>query len=188
MVLKKQKLLSIFELAARIYVFIFLTIYGMGKIMGGQFHRWEKLPEEIAQTPVGELGSFDLAWVFFGYSFSYILFIGLSQIVGAAMLLFEKTKLIGTAILIPILLNIIVVDFFFRISWGAMFSACSYFTALMFILSYNRVKIWEVLNKMTDFQSVKLPFSARMIRIGLALLIVGIVFFFEQQVLNLLGR
>lgn len=184
----KQDFYPILELAARLYAAIFISVYGSGKIIGGQFYRWENLPPEIAQTPVGELGSFDLAWVFFGYSFGYILFIGLSQLLGAFMLLFEKTKLLGVAILIPILLNIIVVDYFFQISWGALFAACSYFGALLFVLFYNREKVFETLKTMTDFESKKMPFKQRMVRIFLALLVVAIYFFFEQQMLNLLGR
>lgn len=48
-----------------------------------------------------------------GYSFAYILFIGVMQIVGAWMLLWERTKLLGVAILMPILVNIVVFDIIF---------------------------------------------------------------------------
>ena len=69
------------ELAARWYVFIFLNVYGLGKIAGGQFYRRGRLPEEVAKTLLGEVNAFDLAWTFMGYSFAYILFIGLAEVV-----------------------------------------------------------------------------------------------------------
>ena len=75
------------ELAARIYLWGMLSIYGLGKISGGQFYRNGKLPEEVAATTLGEVGSFDLAWTFMGHSYAYILFIGISQLIEAWMLL-----------------------------------------------------------------------------------------------------
>jgi apolipoprotein N-acyltransferase len=38
-------------------------------------------------TTLGEATGFDLAWTFMGFSFAYILFIGLAEIVGAWLLL-----------------------------------------------------------------------------------------------------
>ena len=100
-----SKILYYAELAARWYVFLLLTIYGSGKLLGGQFYRRGNLPEEIATLPLSEVAGFDLAWAFMGYSYAYILFIGISQLIGAILLLFERTKLVGTMILIPILVN-----------------------------------------------------------------------------------
>lgn len=44
--------------------------------------------------PIGLVPDFELAWTFMGRSFGYILFIGLAEIIGAFLLLFNKTKLI----------------------------------------------------------------------------------------------
>ena len=178
-----------FELAARIYAFALLATYGSGKILGGQFYRTGKIPEEIANTPLGEVGSFDLAWTFFGYSKWYIYFIGGSQLIGAFLLLFEKTKLLGTAILIPILLNIIVVDFCFEISWGAMTSAIFYFLSLCFVLYCNRVQVNNAFKALTDFHAVKNYSSKkRILKIMVAGAIVVIIFFMEQLMLDYVGR
>jgi len=83
---------------------------------------------------LGETGGYNLAWTFFGYSKGYIFFIGVSQLLGAFLFLFNKTKLIGGAILIPILLNIIVVDYFYGVAYGAMFSACFYLASVLFVM------------------------------------------------------
>ncbi len=139
-----------FEMATRLYVWSLLSIYGIGKITGGQFHRKGHLPAYIAQTPLSEVGSFDLAWTFFGYSELYIYFIGISQLIGASMLLFERTKLVGVAILLPILVNIIVMDYCFSINSGALLSAISYLFALFFILYCNRIQVLEILQRMTQ--------------------------------------
>ena len=131
-----------FELASRWYVCLMLNVYGWGKLLGGQFYKRGHLPKAIAAKPIGEVGSFDLAWAFMGYSYTYIFIIGAMQVIGALLLLWNRTKLIGAAILVPILFNIIVFDaIFFEGFYGALISACVYFSLLMYVFYYNRLKL-----------------------------------------------
>ena len=109
----KQFRQRVIELAARWYVFWFLNVYGLGKILGGQFYRRGRLPEDVAKTFLGDANAFELAWTFMGYSFAYILFIGLAEVVGAWLLLWERTKRFGVAILLPVMVNIVVFDIIF---------------------------------------------------------------------------
>ena len=102
---KKKQTKKIFELVLRQCVFIILNIYAISKIFGGQFYMKGKLPAEIAKTTLGEASSFSLAWAFMGHSYFYILFVGFTQLIGAWFLLWNKTKLIGVLILIPIVSN-----------------------------------------------------------------------------------
>lgn len=136
------------ELAARIHVALFLFLYGLGKIIGGQFYRRGELPEEVALQTLGESPAFDLAWTFMGYSHGYIMFIGLSQIIGAFLLLFNNTKFIGITILIPILLNIIVFDVIFLPDYGALSSAILYLTLLLLVVYLNKEKITKIFKKL----------------------------------------
>lgn len=144
----KKYILGLLELALRINVFLKLATYAIGKIIGGQFYRKGEIPEEISQISLGNTGSFDLAWTFFGHSDGYILFIGISQLVGACLFLFNRTKLLGGAILIPILLNIIVVDYFFGVAYGAMFSACFYLATVLFVFYLNADKVKSAINEL----------------------------------------
>lgn len=129
------------ELAARIYVWFILCAYGLGKIIGGQFHRRGKLPEEVAIQTLDNATAYDLAWTFMGYSQVYITFVGMSQIVGAFLLLFNKTKFLGIIILVPVLLNIIVFDIIFLPDYGALTSAMIYFSLLILILFLNKERL-----------------------------------------------
>jgi hypothetical protein len=90
------------ELVLRQCVFAILNIYALSKIFGGQFYIKGKLPAEIASTTLGEASSFSLAWTFMGHSYVYILFIGFTQLLGAWLFLWNKTKLSGFFLLIPI--------------------------------------------------------------------------------------
>ena len=180
--------LWILELMCRIYVWAKIWTYGIGKIVGGQFHRAGQIPEEIATTPIAEVGSFDLAWTFFGYSEGYIWFIGLSQIVGGGLLLFNKTKMIGVGILIPILLNIIVVDFFFEISAGAMLSAILYFLMCCYILYYNKKQLIEAVKKIVGIQKVSRTKKGTWVGYSLAIVAVLGITVIEVFLINWVGR
>lgn len=184
----KHKILPHLELAARIYAAMMLFVYGTGKLMGGQFYQGS-IPEDVAILTLAEAGGFDLAWTFFGYSYGYILFIGGTQILGALLLLFHRTKIFGAAILVTVLMNIIVVDFFFEISTGAMLSAISYFTAICFVLIYNREPIIEALQKvLLEKKRESSKLTAKATRLGIALAIVAFIVLLENQMLNLVGR
>ena len=93
-----------FELVLRQCVFIIINIYGLSKLLGGQFYMNGKLPSEIANTTLGEASGFSLAWTFMGHSYAYILFVGIFQLLGAWFLLWNKSKLIGVLILLPSLI------------------------------------------------------------------------------------
>lgn len=165
-----KSILFIVEWALRINVFFKLFVYGAGKILGGQFYRKGDIPEAIASIPLGEVGSYNLAWTFFGHSKGYILFIGISQLIGAFLFLFNRTKLIGGAILIPILLNIIVVDALFGVAYGALFSACFYLASIVYVF-YTKKEV--IVNAISSLLLPKLP---RIKKIPLQLLLIGIAF------------
>lgn len=178
------------ELAARWHVFLLLTIYGSGKLLGGQFYQKGDLPVEIAQLPLAEVSGFDLAWSFMGYSYAYILFIGISQLLGAFLLLFERTKLFGIAILIPILVNIIVFDAVFFDTYGALASAIIYLLLLIIVLYFNKEKIISVIRVLITVQSDtgKINFYEKLKTFGIILIIIGFIFGVEQILVNLLGH
>ena len=185
----KQKFLNYFELAARWYVFFFLNVYGIGKILGGQFYRKGNLPSEVANTTLANADAFDLAWTFMGYSQTYILFVGISQIIGAWCLLFNRTKLIGVVILVPILLNIIVFDLIFLDMLGALVSASIYFTLLLTILYFHRpivIEVFKILTKRKEKNATSLPEALKTVLIAGGIMI--IIFILDQLLVNFFGH
>ena len=180
---------DILDLTFRIYVFVFLTTYALGKLTGGQFYTPETIPDEVAQLTLANANNFELGWTFMGRSYGYILFIGISQLIGSTMLLFRKTKLIGAAILVPILVNIIVFDIFFLDNYGALASACIYFSMLMGLFLLNKTQIENAVKSILIMGTrSKLISKKGLIRLGLSLLMFGIIFFFDQLIVNALGH
>lgn len=155
--------------------------------MGGQFYRKGQLPEEVAKTTLEQASAYELAWSFMGFSFLYILFIGLSQIIGAWLLLWNRTKLLGVAILLPILINIIVFDILFLDIKDALANAIIYFLMLLYILYFNKIKVTNAFNNLTATTSDKKvanPFKLQ--RLAAVLCIMALIFGIDQFFVNLI--
>jgi hypothetical protein len=177
------------ELAARWYVFVFLNIYGTGKIHGGQFYRQGHLPPEVARLTLGDAGPFELAWTFMGYSLAYILFIGLAEIIGAWLLLWDRTKLLGVAILLPVMINILVFDVIFLDKYGALASATIYTTLLFVILALNAERVRQAFQALTlTVRSEQKAPGARVKLCLMALALMAILFAFDQMLVNFFGH
>ncbi len=177
------------EIAARWYVFFFLNVYGLGKIVGGQFYHPGRMPEEVAATTLGEAEAFDLAWTFMGYSFAYILFIGLAEVAGAWLLLWERTKLLGVAVLLPIMVNILVFDVVFLDKYGALASATIYTLLLFVVLFLNRDHVLRALAALTPRAPARDASRGRRARTAVAALILAaLLFAVDQALVNLLGH
>ena len=186
--MKKINYKETFEMVSRLYVFFFLALYGLGKILGAQFYTPDLIPVEIETMPISQIPNFDLAWVFMGRSYSYMLFIGIGELIGALMLLFNKTKLIGTFILIPIIVNVIVFDIFFLDEYGALASAIIYFILLLTILWINKEKIMKVIKTLTHFEVLtKTSIKEKIVKFSYVLLIILVVFAFNQLFVSWLG-
>lgn len=185
----KQFRQKVIELAARWYVFWFLNVYGLGKISGGQFYRRGRLPEGVAKTLLGEANAFDLAWTFMGYSFAYILFIGLAEVVGAWLLLWERTKLLGVAILLPVMVNIVVFDIVFLDTYGALASATIYTLLLFVILAFNREAVAQALRALVpEAQPNQMRLKQKAGTAIAALVLMGLLFAFDQMLVNFFGH
>lgn len=188
-IIKRFEYKEILEITFRLYVFFFLSLYGLGKIIGQQFYTSTRIPDELATMPIGQVPDFELAWTFMGRSFGYILFIGLTQIIGANLLLFNKTKLIGVIILIPIMVNIIVFDIFFLDSYGALGNAIIYFLMLLTILIINKEKISKVLMLLVSAKKAhQKSFKEKFFKYSIVLVIIIIIFIGDQIIVNLLGH
>ncbi len=186
--MNKMNLKELFELVFRQCVFIILNIYAISKILGGQFYMKGKLPAEIANTTLGDASSFSLAWTFMGYSYFYILFVGITQLIGAWFLLWNKTKLIGVVILIPIMINIIIFDILFLDVYPALANAIIIFTMLLLILFFNKERVIDVIKRLTNFQAKsKVQIKRRLITFGITILIIVLIVIFDFFIEHWLG-
>ena len=172
---------NIFEIVLRQCVFIILNIYALSKIFGGQFYMQGKLPLEVAETTLGDASSFSLAWTFMGHSYFYVLFVGITQLIGAWFLLWNKTKLLGVLILIPIMINIIIFDIIFLDVYPALANAIIVF--LMLILFFNKEKIIEAYHLITDFSDQpKILLKRKLLILLFTIMLMALVFAFDSLI------
>ena len=111
-----------------------LFTYASSKLLGRQF----TLPPELALRPVGSLSGYQLAWSYYSYSHSYAVILGLIQLAGGGLLLFRKTALLGAALMLPVMTNILMINIFFFIAWGAMCTSAFIFASMLAVLWYHR--------------------------------------------------
>ncbi len=187
--MKKLIRSNTFEQVCRIYVFGFLNIYGWGKMLGGQFYRRGQLPEEVASTTLADASAFDLAWTFMGYSQFYILFVGVLQIIGAWMLLWNRTKIWGTLILLPIMTNIVAFDIVFLNTKGALVNATIYLIMLLFILYHNRNQVRSALRITSDYKGFIVNFkSGWWLQVLVILVLMVLIFIVDHTLVSWVGH
>jgi hypothetical protein len=54
------------------------------------------------------------------------------------LLLFRKTALLGAALMLPVMTNILMINVFFHIAWGAMGTSAFIFASMLAILWHHR--------------------------------------------------
>jgi hypothetical protein len=122
------------------YVAYMICIYAFAKILGTQFNS----PQYVQDTPIGELSGFRLTWAYYGFSRTLASIIGATQIAGCILLLFRKTRLLGVFVLIPVMINICLIDHFYIITPTAYFNALHYTFILFFLLALDAGKLMDV--------------------------------------------
>lgn len=91
------------------YISAFLLLgYGSSKLAHLQFH----LNQALAKRPVLSLSGYELTWYYYSYSRAYAIVLGLTQVIGASLLLFRKTALLGAVTMLPVMVNILLIDIF----------------------------------------------------------------------------
>lgn len=148
-----------------------LLLYGSSKLLGRQF----SVAPELAFRPVGSLSGRDLAWYYYSYSHVYATLLGLIQLAGAALLLFRKTALSGAALVLPVITNILMINVFFFITWGATFTSTLLFAAMLAILWHDRRAILEVFWTRQSAEPVELRRRHRMIAAAVVLSVIGLM-------------
>ena len=125
---------------ARFVAAFLMTLYGFGKLSGAQF---TILASEL-DKPMGHVSGFWLTWYYFGYSPVYGNLVGIVQILGGVLLMFRKTTLLGSCVLLPVVTNIILVDVFYQIDPGALLVALLIEGALIIIIRFHKAELLEV--------------------------------------------
>lgn len=137
-----------FQVVIRYWLSLSISSYGFAKILKTQF----QTPEFFLDMPLSSVNGMGLTWYFFGYSYPYSVIIALFQLAGAVLLLYRRSTLLGVMILLPVMINIVLINIFFNIGIGAFFTSVSYTLALLFFLFLYKKRLltifWDTINSL----------------------------------------
>ncbi len=162
----------------RYWLALEIATYGFAKILGTQFgqsyHRNDTL--------VGDLNGFNLTWNYFAYSYPMTVIIAFVQIIGAALLLFRRTTLLGVTILLPVMLNIFLINIFYSIAEGALINSVMFSLGLIYLLSRYWAPLKKVyLNSISSLPAIKMRFWKIVLKVVCIAAAFGIIYSYTLQ-------
>ena len=125
---------------ARWIAAVLCIIYAFAKLSGSQF---APLDSEISK-PMRDVTGYWLTWYYFSYSPAYGTIIALVQLAGGILLTFRRTALLAALALVPVFVNILLVDIFFRITFVATMMALLILGCLAAVIAPHAGRLREV--------------------------------------------
>ena len=110
-----------------------LSLIGWQKIFKLQFF----VPLGMLDLPFSSFSGEDLTWAYFDHSYPYRCVIGTLQIGGALLLLFQRTRLLGVLTLLPVMVNILLIDYFYQLPVGVFWQAMLHLAGLLYLLGLD---------------------------------------------------
>jgi hypothetical protein len=123
--------------------------YGFAKIFGTQF----ATNYFRGDSTWNSLSGYDLTWNYFGYSYAMSIIIAFIQIAGCIFLFFRRTTILGILLLLPVMVNVSLIDIFFGIAGGATGNAVLFTLALAYLLGLQ----WPAIRVFFQQSQSKLP-------------------------------
>ncbi|WP_020601908.1 hypothetical protein [Spirosoma spitsbergense] len=155
----------------RYWLALSISSYGFAKILKTQF----ETADYDLDMPLGAIKGMGLTWYYFGYSYPLAVIIGLFQIGGSILLLYRRTTLLGATILLPVMVNIVLINVFYNIAIGAFFNSVIYSLSLVFLLLLygKRLKLifWDVIDHLPS-----IPLGRSWIKHGTRILPIALAF------------
>ena len=108
-----KKIIRFVKYLAIFFLSIDMIALAIPKLLQMQF----RLKHYLAFTPLAELPKPELMMSFFGRSYTYNIFIGLTELAVGILVVFKRTRLIGLLISLGICLNIFVINFEFDLPY-----------------------------------------------------------------------
>jgi hypothetical protein len=122
----------------RYFIAMDMIMFGLQKI----FHLQFAIPLGVLDNPFSSLDGEQLVWAFFGKYYAFTVIIASMQIIGAVMLLFKRTSLLAVIILLPILFNILLLDWFYNLGLvvNIYITLLTIAEVYLLLLDYGRLK------------------------------------------------
>ncbi len=127
---------AIFYGLIRYWLAAAICCYGFAKILEVQFMGADEII--LRDSLLGDVSGNYLTWYYFNFSHPFMLITGVVQIAGSLLLLFRKTTLAGIFVLLPVMITIVMIDFFYGVPRTPTVLATAFTAALCYLLLLHR--------------------------------------------------
>lgn len=150
-----------------------MILYGASKVFSAQFGPpgYYRLLETF-----GEASPMGLLWTFMGLSRGYTLFAGLAEMAGGILLISRRTTLLGALVSVGVLLNVVLLNFFYDVPVKLFSSHLLAMAVLLTLPDLRRMADFLLFNRRVEPAEIRPLFrSPRLNRAALVLRTVFIV-------------
>ena len=136
------KYISWLSTLIRYWIAFLLLDFGFQKIFEVNFNYSYHINDSLASALTGQ----ELTWKYYGFSYGLALILASFQIIGSILLLFKRTILLGVAVLLPVLLNIVLINIFYSIGLITLFTSILITLGLVTLMLQQKVDIIHFFN------------------------------------------
>jgi len=152
-----------FQALIRYWLAVDICNYGFAKILHTQFEHLYFHDDSLWRS----LSGYALTWSYFEYSYAFSVIIAVLQIGGSILLLFRRTTLLGVTVLLPVMVNIALIDTFYGIRQGAILNVVLFTLALTYLLLLHWSDLKALfLSKVSSLPPIKLGWTKSLFRLS----------------------
>lgn len=139
------KCISWLSTLLRYWIAFLLLDFGFQKIFEVNFNYSYHINDSLTSALTGP----ELTWKYYGFSYGLAVILAFFQIIGSVLLLFKRTTLLGIVILLPVMLNIVLINVFYRIG------PITLLTSILIILGLVNLFLQQKVNIISFFDQHK---------------------------------
>jgi len=151
--------------------------YAITKILKTQF---VILPFDLWQQPLEHMSGKYLAWAFLGYSTWFEVLLGFFELIPALLLLFRRTALTGAILLLPVTLNVYLINMALNLWQNTKVISLILLILNIIILLFEWRRIWDA--ALIIIGKVKWRFT--LMEFGINFIIVAVLGYFTIGAIN----
>lgn len=178
-ILNSEKYRNWLTTLLRYWLAFHICIFGFEKIFEVNFAFSNHVNDALVSTLTGQ----ELTWKYYGYSYGLSLIICSFQIIGSILLLFRRTILMGVAMLLPVLFNIVLINVFYKIGIVTCFTSIVITLGLIYLLLQRKEDIITLFRSYKNtIPSIGTNLSRTMARIFCIVIPCAFILYFKNSV------
>jgi len=145
---KRKNVISIvyvswLSILLRYWIAFLLLDFGFQKIFEVNFNYSYHIDDSLVSSLTGP----ELTWKYYGFSYGLSVIVAFFQIIGSVFLLFRRTLLLGVLLLLPVILNIVLINVFYNIGPITLFTSILITLGLVNLFLQHKVDIIRFFNQ-----------------------------------------